>query len=505
MAAYPPVSFGWLAYVALAPYLLVLRSCRRAGQAVAWSSLLAAVWGSGLFYFTLTMPDTSIGEKIAAYLAVLMIFALELSVFGAFIRGRLVRPWRIGTVVLAGFWWAGTEWLFAAVCAGLSLFLGVTQWQYPQVVRLAGGIGLHGVSILVALGNAAAAWIALALCAAMTDRKRGAPPVRPGPRWLPWTAALLCLVLIIGLAGWGTGRLVVKPTGELGADPVGAGARVLLVLVQSAFTMPEYLKALEDPAMERELFARLLAQSGAGAGEARAAWRMRHGQAASLPPVFVFWPETVLHEPLLNYPAYRDMVVTWQQQTGVWLVAGLPWQEGERYFNSAILVAPNGALAGRYAKVRPIPVAESWVTRGAAWTPLAGAGVQVGVGLCSEIIDPLPARRLTAAGAELLVFLSSLDYLGRSAAPALQAAFAPFRAVEHGRYVAQVGTIGLTLLAAPDGRILQVSPWEVATNLVAEVPLFSQTTVYDRVGDILPVIGLGAGLAGWLLRRRGVR
>jgi len=125
--------------------------------------------------------------------------------------------------------------------------------------------------------------------------------------------------------------------------------------------------------------------------------------------------------------------------------------------------------------------------------------------LCSELIDPEPAKRLSAAKAAVLVYLSSLDYLGEGPAPALQAAFAPFRAVEQGRYVLQTGTVGYTLAVAPTGRVLARLPWNEPGILVVEAPLRTKTSWYGRTGDVLPVVGLVGVLLMFLVQPKGSR
>ena len=496
IAAYPPISAGWLAYIALVPFLLVLHRASGIASQLKWTAVLALFWSAGLFYFTLLMPDTTVGERIGAFAGVFVVILLQLFVF-AVVAGRALQRSGFGwQVVLVGWWWAGNEWLAARALFGLSLFLGVTQWQYPPLVMLAGWVGLHGVSLLVMLTNATIVW---ALVKWQEQGRRGFIRVynvvtKPFATQMLPLAAIILLAFAVVLVQQGARMNAPALSESTMYVPVAtAQDTALLVLVQSSFSMTEYLVAAGDASQQEQLFARLLAQSAAGVGAAKAGWSTHHA-GKPLPLIMVFWPETVLQAPVLSYPEYKAQTAAFVQESGAWLVAGLPWLEEADYFNSAMLINPQGIVSGRYDKVRTIPVAEGWATPGTAWIPLQAGEVSVGVGLCSEIIDPLPAKRLSAQKAEVLAFMSSLDYLGESAAPALQAAFAPFRAAEHGRYVAQIGSVGYTLVASPQGHITARLPWGTAGTLIAEAPLLQQCTRYDYWGDVLPVCGLLAGL-----------
>ncbi len=483
VAVYPPVGLGWLAYVALIPYLLVLHSCQRQRQVITYTLLLAIIWGTGLFYFTLFMPATTVLERLTAYVAVLSIFSLEVVGFALGVRFLLSngRSSLVNTLSI-GLWWATVEWLGARFFFGFSPFLGLTQWQYPSLVILARYIGLHGISALVAVVNTG---LYLMMMVAKNRHYRR--------RWV-YVATSICFLLVAILV-WP--KNITQPADSSVGGNV-EGELLLVVAIQSAFTMQEYEATNSHPSALYDLFERLLTQSSAGVNAAGEYWQQQYGTERPLPPVVVLWPETVLHEPLLSYPDYYARLRQELHKTGFWLVAGLPWLENDDFYNAAILLNPAGEIVDHYAKVRTIPIAEGWVKPGAAWQPLTLDTTALGVALCSEIIDPLPIKKLVANGAQLVAVLSSMDYLGPTSAPVLQAAFAPFRAAEYGRYLVMTSSVGITLVATPTGRITQQLAWGSPDELITQVPLARNKTPYAQLGDIMPFIGLLVMVATWL-------
>jgi apolipoprotein N-acyltransferase len=79
------------------------------------------------------------------------------------------------------------------------------------------------------------------------------------------------------------------------------------------------------------------------------------------------------------------------------------------------------------------------------------------------------------------------------------------RAIEHGRAVAHVSTVGVSALIGPDGAVLTRSRLFEPVALEASLPLRAQLTLADRLGAwpeaVLSAMGL-LGVAAALLRRR---
>jgi apolipoprotein N-acyltransferase len=506
--SYPPVGQGWLAYVALLPYLQWLAHAPSLVVVLQSSAVLGAISSGGLLYFTWMIIEANWLERAGAFLAVFALFALQLSLFSTVAWLLLRQPvtWRVrktygrlaedlSSVVAVACWWWASEWMTQSLGLGLSMHLGLTQWAYPPVVRLARWVGLSGVSALVVGINGA---LMLLIRRSTSGGSRGQetphgflasePAHRVG-------ISVVAGAMLVGGAWWGATHGGLRVSGSTSAARAPS-ERVQLALIQSGFTMNEYGETKGNPEAMWHLFQRLLTQS-------RQAVRAARGQFDGADRVVVLWPETVLHEPLLGYPQYAAAMTRMAEEEQAWLVVGLPWLEEDAYSNAAIALSPSDEITDLYAKVRTIPLAEAWARPGTAWRPLQIGGAALGIGLCSELIDPLPARKLVQDGAQLLLFLSSLDHLGRTSALALQAAFAPFRAAETGRWLAQVGSVGVTIVASPAGTIEALLPGFDPGLLIAEVPLESGTTPFLCYANAQAA--LAAGLVLLSLKRRGAR
>jgi apolipoprotein N-acyltransferase len=514
VSAYPPNGIGSLAFVAFVPFFSLLEKQQSRRQVITCGALLGVLLASSVLYFTWMIDTAAWYQRFAASLAISGIFAIEGVVLA--VPSRRLLCWAqaknatatrrvllrfAGAVILTGLLWAAVEWAIQKIFLGLSFHFGLTQWRYSAVVRLSAYIGLVGLSGMLASVNAAVYLVWQRFVAhekSLWWENRVYSPV----------TSLIIIGVIIASATKGALRpygvpptlpLSVVSTSLAGTTiPVYAenealqatkahdphGRYLNLILVQNGFPVSLREAAAEEFSLTLQLYDRILHQSQAGINSYRQ-YRAADGASVKEATTLVVWSETVLHLPMLNYPSHALSTYRLATEAQTWVLAGFPWAEDGDWYNSAILIDTSGQMQGRYSKVRPIPIAESWVTPGEGWYPLQVNDIRVGVGLCSELIDPLVARTLTKNGAEVLVYLSSLSYLGVSSAIGLHGAFAPFRAAETGRYVAQAGMVGATLIAAPDGTISAALPSFGAGTLVGSIPALNSITFYMRYGEAL--------------------
>ncbi|GMA89308.1 hypothetical protein GCM10025868_45580 [Angustibacter aerolatus] len=117
-------------------------------------------------------------------------------------------------------------------------------------------------------------------------------------------------------------------------------------------------------------------------------------------------------------------------------------------------------------------------------------------------------RDTVDAGADLLVVQTNNATFGFTDESVQQAAMSRLRAVEHGRAVAHVSTVGVSAMIAPDGRVLERAGLFTQAVLEATLPLRTSTTLADRVGAwgeaALAALGLLGALAIALVGRRGL-
>jgi len=189
-----------------------------------------------------------------------------------------------------------------------------------------------------------------------------------------------------------------------------------------------------------------------------------------------------------------------------------------------VLVGEHGIL-GSYQKTRLVPFGEyvplrtlfGWVTRhtkAAAEDRLRGSGpVLLRVGTSHPLdIGPLIsyeasfsdlARREAQLGAQLLVYQSSTSsFQGSWAQPQLAAQIA-VHAVEVGRPAVHAGLSGDSSAFDLRGRRLAWCSSSFRGVVVVNVPLASNVTLYQRLGDWVPVTAFGilCGVVGFVLFR----
>ena len=88
-------------------------------------------------------------------------------------------------------------------------------------------------------------------------------------------------------------------------------------------------------------------------------------EAATQRPVMIVWPETAVPGDVLHDPALRDKVAALARETATHLLVGSSEYAKfsdkalrNKHYNSMVLFAPNGEIAGYYRKMMLVPFAE---------------------------------------------------------------------------------------------------------------------------------------------------
>jgi apolipoprotein N-acyltransferase len=113
--------------------------------------------------------------------------------------------------------------------------------------------------------------------------------------------------------------------------------------------------------------------------------------------------------------------------------------------------------------------------------------------ICFEIAEDDIPRGLVIEGAQLILSQTNNADFGYSDETYQQAAIARLRAIETGRAVVNISTVGLSAIYLPNGDVLDELEWYTADAMVQTVPLIEGNTPATGLG--LWFDGLNAALA----------
>ncbi|GAA4988331.1 hypothetical protein GCM10023225_27540 [Kineococcus glutinatus] len=244
-------------------------------------------------------------------------------------------------------------------------------------------------------------------------------------------------------------------------------------------------------------------------------------------PDLVLWPENASDiDPLLNADAARVISGAVDAVGAPTLVGAVLQGPGEGLTNAGIVWSPGTGPGQRYAKQRPAPFGEYMPYRsffrlftdkvdlvsrdfvpGTSTGVMSMGGAKVGDIICFEVLfDDLP-REAVLAGADMLVVQTNNATFGYSHEAVQQLAMSRLRAVETGRSVVQISTVGVSAFITPDGVAHQRTGLFTSAVLNGQLPLRSQLTFAVRHGQAVELALCALGgllvLAAGRDRRRG--
>jgi len=503
---FPRPNLYWLCWVALAPLMYALLRAREADAtelltdetysflvpARAWQGFLLG-WACGtIFYFgtcywVYIVMHSYGGLPPSVSFLLLILFSLYIGLhhgmFGALVAvaGRSRVGFSRKALVLAPFLWVAVELLRSYVVSFPWALLGTAQVDNLPLARLASVTGVYGVSFEIALVNTVFA------ASMLVHRRR---------RWPLLAAAVMA-------------AMALQVTVLVKAEPSEVGARATLVQqnvpIVRQWTYESYKKLVDE----------LTAISRAP----------QAGRDASVAPLIV-WPESPAPFET-DDRVFADSTAALARAQRSWLLAGAvavqPAKPGEaeQIYNSALLLAPTGAVAQRYDKVHLVPWGEyvpfawafgfakslthevgAFVQGSANRMPLDVGGHRYGVFICYESVFPHEVRQFAAHGAEVFVNISNDGWFGDSGAPWQHLNMARMRAVENHRWVLRGTNTGVTAAIDPLGRVVAVAPRKQRIALDAPYGLISETTFYTRHGDWFPILCAIISITGLLWRDR---
>jgi apolipoprotein N-acyltransferase len=482
---HPPLDWGWVGLVALAPLIALARDVAAAARPLR----VGAGWGfvAGVVFFGALLEWV----RYVDWLGVVLLVGTQAAFIAAFVAGLAWwgrRRWPAWSVV-AVLWWVGLEAVRGAAPFGGFAWgiLGYTQHDGPFLL-VARSLSVLGVSLVLA-GLAAAAEALLQRLA------RGGPLVQPLAAGAAVAAAGLALTLV-------------PPPGPTGESVDIAAVQGFDIEGSTGRSLPRAVRIAEGHVdLTREL-------------------------ADGPAPDLLLWPENALDAEPSAVPELEAAIAEARAAVdGAPLVTGMitAGPTADTWANT-MAVFDDGPTAPRdvYVKRQPVPFGEyipfrplvDWyppVNRMRPTDAVAGTepavldagldGVRVGAVICFESVFPRLVHSQVREGANVLVVGTNNSTFGRTGMSDQHLAFSSLRAVETGRWIVHAALTGKSGIVAPDGSVTQETGVYEQALLRADVPLVEGRTLATAVGDgvgwaalALTVAGLGA--AGWRTRRR---
>jgi len=114
-----------------------------------------------------------------------------------------------------------------------------------------------------------------------------------------------------------------------------------------------------------------------------------------------------LAEPIPEGPTTRALI-DFARRTGAFVVAGIAERAGDRIYNGAVVVGPEGFI-GRYRKIHLFGKEKLWFDPGdLPLEPVDLGGVRIGVMICFDHFFPESARTLALRGAQIICHPANL-------------------------------------------------------------------------------------------------
>jgi apolipoprotein N-acyltransferase len=229
---------------------------------------------------------------------------------------------------------------------------------------------------------------------------------------------------------------------------------------------------------------------------------------AARKPDLVVWPENSSDiDPTRNSDAAQVIEETAAAVDAPLVVGGVLREPLPLVSNASLLYLPgrSGPVA-RYVKQHPVPFAEyipyrsffrnfsdkvdlvtaDFATGSAVGVfrvpSRSGGTIAAGPIICFEVAYDQLMRDTVTAGANVLLVQTNNATFGFTDESVQQLAISRIRAIEHGRSVVHISTVGVSAMITPDGTPHQSSTLFTQAVLAADLPLRTERTVADRVG-----------------------
>ncbi len=495
IGAFPDFEFWFLAWFALVPLLWAVE---REKESVVKSLMLGWIFGTVFFFGTcwwLTFaPITYAGFPPA--LAYLLMFGVT-GIVGVFpgifgvVLAVLLKRFGPKAFLAAPFVWVCTEFLRYWLTGNNWNAIGYSQAFSTKMIQAASCGGVYSVGFLVVMG----------------------------------ASILMCRIRIQGNSRLSIGFTVV----------------VTSLALLSLFNL-FWSRSLEDHAMRPSANVVSLQPNVPMSGLALEKWRelrLRHVQLAesaldriqSNPQsairnpqsVVVIFPESPMNFMYEDDPETQEFINSFAAKNNVSVLfnSAEPDKSNGKFFNSAVMVGPEGNEIVQYDKIYLVPFGESVpaplqnivpafvgsFSYGREYDLFPLGDAKAGVMICFESHFGQLSREYVRNGADVIIEMTNDGYLGPTPVLRQHLANAVFRAVETNRPLLRVTNVGITAYINERGEVLDpAASYTEDTRVWSVSKSDGGQTFYVKYGDwfawLCSIVTVGLLLLGFFRKRR---
>jgi apolipoprotein N-acyltransferase len=552
-ACYFPLNLGWLGWLALVPFLVLVRK-EAPGVRLYFGSFLA-----GLFFYLASLQWMRVADYRMYFTWIGLAIACALFFLVAlFLVRRLDRRSPLPLVLTFPAVWAALEYTRAHIFSGFPwYFLGHTQHELLPIIQISDITGAYGVTFLVAAVNVL---IFESLSLSSTLRGWVGLPdsrLRPVSRSLQSGMVLGLLAVVLGYGYWRLGDESSSQGPTVGLIQGNLEQAIRLAATaneeDAATIMIRHYRDLTDRAVNGHPKPGLLVwpETSYPYDWYEITPDLKADQIAldALPWVgTALQPECLLRLLSLEKLTRLQLVEDWKLASARcqrlaenfadrWntdLLLGLNGSALQANlkpvrYNTAVFVKADGRVDGRYNKIHRVPFGEyvplkdvlPWMNHlapydfdysvhaGENFTRFTHAAYRFGVLICYEDTDPCLARQYVRSDTggppvDFLLNISNDGWFHGTSEHEEHLAICRFRAVECRRAVARAVNMGISAVIDGNGRItaLPAQSWaeskKVAAVLTAPIPIDNRASLYAAWGDWFPSTCWAAIAAGLL-------
>jgi apolipoprotein N-acyltransferase len=236
------------------------------------------------------------------------------------------------------------------------------------------------------------------------------------------------------------------------------------------------------------------------------------------PPVdLVVWPENASDiDPTQHSDSALVLNLLSKKYNAPFLVGTITNPSDGVYFNSSLVWQAGKGVVAQYDKIHPVPFAEYMPNRdffhalvpdlvdlvthdyspGTRSNVITASGTKLGLSICFDIVDDQQLFEMIAGGAQVVIAQTNNADFGHSAESLQQLAIAKLRAIETGRSVVNISTVGVSAMVDFSGRTIASIPSHTRGAMTQNVALSDTITPAMVAGRSVEAFVSLLGFAG---------